>query len=320
MWLDPKRGYDIIGDIHGCANALSQLLEQLGYSKQQGVWRHPKRMALFLGDIVDRGPHIRGALHIVKAMVDAGQAICLMGNHEYYSLGWFTPRQDKPSEFVHAHNARNKRIINETLEQFAAYPDEWQEFLQWFYSLPLFIDAGRFRLVHAYWDQLLINQFKELCPNQQITPELLQQSVYHHSVAYKIFDHLLKGLRLPLLDGQVLVSKDGYARNVFRAKFWADHPETYQDVVFQPDALPHNAMITPLTDQQKHSCSVYSADEPLLFVGHYWCEGMPAPIQNNLACLDYSAVKYGKLVAYRLDDETRIDRNKFVWINVERPH
>lgn len=320
MWLDPKRGYDIIGDIHGCANALSQLLEQLGYSKQNGVWRHPKRMALFLGDIVDRGPHIREALHIVKAMVEEGQAICLMGNHEYYSLGWFTPRQDNPGEFVHTHNTRNKRIINETLEQFEAYPNEWQEFLQWFYSLPLFIDAGRFRLVHAYWDQQLINQFKQLCPDEQITPELLQQSADHSSVAYKIFDHLLKGLRLPLLDGQMLVSKDGYTRNVFRAKFWADHPETYKDVVFQPDALPDSAMITPLTDQQKHICSIYSADDPLLFVGHYWCEGMPAPIQNNLACLDYSAVKYGKLVAYRLDDETQIDRNKFVWINVERPH
>ena len=47
--------------------------------------------------------------------------------------------------------------------------------------------------------------------------------------------------------------------------------------------------------------------------------GRPAPIRPNLACLDYSAVKYGKLVAYRLDDETRLDPDKFCWVEVERP-
>ncbi len=50
-----------------------------------------------------------------------------------------------------------------------------------------------------------------------------------------------------------------------------------------------------------------------------WCSGTPAPIRANLACLDYSAVLYGKLVAYRLDQETRLDPHKFVWVEVERP-
>lgn len=320
MWLDPKRGYDIIGDIHGCAKALSQLLSQLGYQQQQGVWQHPRRMALFLGDIVDRGPHIREALHIAKNMVDKGHAVCLMGNHEYYALGWFTPQKDDPSEFVHRHTTRNRRIIAETLAQFADYPEEWQEFWQWFHTLPLFIDAGRFRLVHACWDQPLIDSFKQVYPNEQITREFLQQSAYPDTLAYQVFDRLLKGLRLPLLDGQVLVGKDGYIRNVFRAKFWANNPITYQDVVFQPDALPTRAITAPLSAQQKAICSIYSPHDPLLFVGHYWCEGVPEPIQSNLACLDYSAVKYGKLTAYRLDDETAIDPSKFVWVRVERPH
>ena len=53
--------------------------------------------------------------------------------------------------------------------------------------------------------------------------------------------------------------------------------------------------------------------------GYCWRSGRPAPIRDNLACLDYSAVLYGKLVAYRLDDETRIDPHKFVWVDVDRP-
>lgn len=318
MWLDPRRGYDIIGDVHGCASTLSQLLEQLGYKKQKGVWQHASRMALFLGDIVDRGPRIREALHLVKDMVDNRQAVCLMGNHEYYSLGWFTPRKDDPSEFVHQHTARHRRVIAETLEQFSSYQTDWQEFLQWFHTLPLFIDAERFRLVHACWNQQLIDQFKLACPDERITTAFLQQSAEYNSLAYKVFNELLKGIRLPLLDGQVLVSKDGYTRNGFRAKFWAHDPKICADVVFQPDALPNSTLQAPLTDRQKQICSMYSVHDPLLFMGHYWCEGVPVPVQHNIACLDYSAVKYGKLVAYRLDDEQQIDPNKFVWVEVKR--
>ncbi len=74
------RGYDIIGDVHGCAHTLERLLEQMGYHRLNGVWQHPRRQALFLGDIIDRGPRIREALHLVRDMVEAGQAHCIMGN------------------------------------------------------------------------------------------------------------------------------------------------------------------------------------------------------------------------------------------------
>lgn len=318
MQLDPNRGYDIIGDVHGCAHTLEQLLSQLGYKKRQGVWQHSTRMALFLGDIVDRGPRIREALAIVKNMVETNHALCLMGNHEYYSLGWFTPLNDNPNRFVHPHTDRNQRIIAETLHQFAHHLDEWQDYWQWFHTLPLFIDAGRFRLVHACWDQNLIQQFKLQYPSANITAEFLQASANRKSFAYTVLERLLKGLQLPLLDGRVLVSKDGYIRSVFRTKFWAEQPQTYGDVVFQPDALPEDMVATPLTDQQKQICSIYSPYDPLLFIGHYWLKGVPKPIQGNLACLDYSAVKYGKLVAYRLDDEQQLDPNKFVSISVDR--
>ena len=83
MHLDTDRGYDLIGDVHGCAHSLEHLLDSLGYRLHAGVWRHPRRMALFLGDIIDRGPRIREALHLVHGMVEAGQAHCLMGNHEF---------------------------------------------------------------------------------------------------------------------------------------------------------------------------------------------------------------------------------------------
>ena len=84
-------GFDIIGDVHGCANTLEALLVELGYRLDEGHYHHPSRQAIFLGDIVDRGPRIREALHLVKNMVDAGSARCIMGNHEYNALGYITP-------------------------------------------------------------------------------------------------------------------------------------------------------------------------------------------------------------------------------------
>lgn len=80
------KNMDLIGDIHGHADELIELLEKLGYSKQGTHYAHPKRKVLFVGDYIDRGPKIRETLEIVKQMADNGSAIALMGNHEYNAL------------------------------------------------------------------------------------------------------------------------------------------------------------------------------------------------------------------------------------------
>lgn len=316
MWLDPTRGYDIIGDVHGCEGALVRLLEQMGYKLQQGVWRHPSRMVLFLGDIIDRGPRIRETLHLVRNMVEAEQAICLMGNHEYYLLCWATKRADDPKAYLQPHTPRTERRALATFKQFAAYPEEFKDFQEWFYHLPLFIENDRFRLVHACWDQAIIDRYKAKYSSAFVTYSMLQKTVDRKSFERYMFDRLLLGLKLHLPYGQKLVSRDGHIRKVFRAKFWANDPQYYGDVVFQPDPLPACVIDVPLTSQQRKKCSSYKLSDPLLFVGHYWCSGKPAPIQNNIACLDYSAVKGGRLAAYRLDNETILNPNKFVWVDV----
>jgi hypothetical protein len=320
MLLDPARGYDLIGDVHGCAHTLERLLDQLGYRRQDGTWRHPRRQALFLGDIIDRGPRIREALHMVRDMVEAGQAQCIMGNHEFYALGWSTPAPPGSGrQFVREHTPRHARLIKETLEQFADHPAEWREFLAWFYQLPLFIDAGRFRVVHACWDDSLIVPLTGLYPDGRVDEHFLQAAAVPGSFACRVFDRLLRGTDMPLPHGLTLTSEEGFTRSFFRTKFWEEDPQTYGDIVFQPDALPEHVASTPLSSDQKGSLLRYGLHEPLLFVGHYWRRGKPAPIRPNLACLDYSAVKYGKLVAYRLDQEKRLDPGKFVWVEVERP-
>jgi protein phosphatase len=91
-WNDKREltgPFDIIGDVHGCRGELETLLSELGYlldrdpaGRAVGA-RHPGgRTAVFVGDLVDRGPDTPGVLRLVMGMVDAGDALCVMGNHE----------------------------------------------------------------------------------------------------------------------------------------------------------------------------------------------------------------------------------------------
>ncbi|GAA4442316.1 polynucleotide kinase-phosphatase [Bremerella cremea] len=96
LWND-RRGehgpFDIIGDLHGCASELEQLLEQLGYqlvpSGENSPWwgdryyQHPEgRQAFFVGDLVDRGPRVLDCVKIVRNMVQHGSGLCVPGNHD----------------------------------------------------------------------------------------------------------------------------------------------------------------------------------------------------------------------------------------------
>lgn len=315
-----SRGYDLIGDVHGCALTLRHLLEDMGYRRVNGVYQHPRRQALFIGDIVDRGPRIRESLHLVREMVERGSAQIVMGNHEYNALSYSTrTRAGAEQPYLRAHSPRHYRLIQETLEQFAHHGQEWNEFLQWFYSLPLFLEIEHFRVVHACWDDELIQRFKQLYGGNLIDEDFLHASAVRGSFAGRVMDRLLRGTDMPLPDGLTITSKDGFTRSFFRTKFWAEAPDTYADIVFQPDPLPEAIAQRPLTERERRHILTYGPEQPPVFVGHYWMQGTPKPLKPNVVCLDYSAVKYGKLVAYRMDGERRLLPEKFVWVNVERP-
>ena len=65
---------DVIGDVHGQFDKLTALLTHLGYRDGSGPWRHPDRIVVFVGDLIDRGPKQLATVELVRAMVDAGTA------------------------------------------------------------------------------------------------------------------------------------------------------------------------------------------------------------------------------------------------------
>lgn len=315
---DPVK-VDIIGDVHGCYKPLLKLLQRLGYEPVDGVYKHPERTAVFVGDLIDRGPQIRETLQLVHDMHQAGNAMVVLGNHEYNAIRFKQETldylMDEESESI---PQRLKKLMKETLEQFRDYPEQWQHFIQWFSLLPLFIETTSFRVVHACWDEDLINEYKIHYPMQGITPEFIEASREKGSLESRTVDRLTRGTSMPLPDGVQLESKDGFIRRFFRTKFWEESPKTYGDIVFQPDPLPYDLAEHPIQSKHKQNLLQYDTRALPVFFGHYWLKGRPKPLQPNVACLDYSAVSFGRLTAYRFEGEAELKKENFQWVYVDR--
>ncbi len=139
--------FDVIGDVHGCRAELEQLLDKLGYAiARDGAGRpvnasHPTRRAVFLGDLVDRGPDTPGVLRLVMGMVAAGTAFCVPGNHEAKLLRALRGKNVKRS---HGLDASMEQLEAET-EEFRARTDRFIDGLISHYVL----DGGRLVVAHA---------------------------------------------------------------------------------------------------------------------------------------------------------------------------
>ncbi|MEU5054568.1 MULTISPECIES: polynucleotide kinase-phosphatase [unclassified Streptomyces] len=130
--------FDIIGDVHGCASELETLLTRLGYV--DGV--HPEgRTAVFVGDLVDRGPDSPGVLRRVMAMVKSGHALCVPGNHE-----------NKFGRYLKGRKVQHTHGLAETVEQFAGESEEFtQEVAEFVDGLVshYVLDGGKLVVCHA---------------------------------------------------------------------------------------------------------------------------------------------------------------------------
>jgi protein phosphatase len=146
LWNNRKqdRGpFDIIGDVHGCCDELQQLLAMLGYVVDEtGTWRHAGgRRAVFVGDLVDRGPRIVDTLTTVKAMVAAGSALCVPGNHDIK-----LKRKLEGRDVVVSHGF--DRTLAELEQQTEEFRNEVRDFIDRLVSHYVF-DEGRLVVAHA---------------------------------------------------------------------------------------------------------------------------------------------------------------------------
>ena len=298
--------YDIIGDIHGHAAALKELLYKMNYKEVNGVWLHPGRKVIFVGDYIDRGPAIRETLDIVRKMSENNMAIALMGNHEYNALAYAYELED--GSFLRPHNSKNIKQHSKTMEQFEAYQGEWLNYLDWFNTLGLFLGLPELRAVHACWDQEDIDWFKAKGLST-MNKELLLTSHKKDTKEYEVINDILKGKEYRIPEKYAWKDKDGQERTENRIKWWIDSSQaSFGELLFDcPPELRDRMM------NEKISSIFYSQNAPPVFFGHYWLDD-PFPVvqAENVICLDYSIAKGGSLVAYRWNNEEKIDNRNFV--------
>tara|TARA_R110002049_G_scaffold182485_2_gene350315 strand:+ start:47107 stop:48057 length:951 start_codon:yes stop_codon:yes gene_type:complete len=303
--------YDIIGDIHGHANELKNLLKSLGYQRCGQSYRQRDRKVVFVGDFVDRGPAIGEVIAIARAMVDAGDALAVMGNHEYNAIAFHAPRPGKQDEWFRPHSAKNIKQHQVTLDQLSQ--GELADAVAWFKTLPVAIEIGGIGVAHASWQSRDIDRINnELSHAGRFTPDFLAIAESAGSELNVAIENVLKGPELRLPDGCSFVDKSGHRRKSARIKWYEDGTgRTYRQHHLGSDEVPD----VEITTDELATVDIYPRDAVPVFVGHYWLTGTPAPLAANVACTDYSVGKGGKLVAYRWDGESELNANKFHWVS-----
>lgn len=135
--------FDIVGDVHGCDVELRALLDRLGYpiDADGAIGAHPHgRTAVFVGDLVDRGPGVAEVLRLVLPAVRDGRALLVPGNHE-----------DKLVRALQGRNVTIAHGLAESLDQLAGEPELGAELCEVYERLPshLVLDGGRLVVAHG---------------------------------------------------------------------------------------------------------------------------------------------------------------------------
>lgn len=308
---------DVIADVHGCRRTLERLLaDQLGYRERHGSLEPPQpgRMALFLGDLIDGGPDSLGVYRLVRSMKDAGNAAVVLGNHEINALAWHTRCPDNPSTHLRPHTDKNRAQHEATLQSFANADAELNDMLEWLMEVPLWIETGGLRAIHACWHRPSLHKLQEYLSEDNTirNQKNLAQLTRKDGSGYGAAETALKGLEMDLPNGLTFLDKHGNLRSKARIRWWlgGDTLPLKKAVLADSETikqLPSSQVTLPREAR-------YSSDQPPLFFGHYWLspDPEPPPQRNNVACLDYSVGEGGPLVAYTYRGERTLQSNHFI--------
>lgn len=258
------------------------------------------RKALFLGDLIDRGPQNIEVVRTAKAMCEAGEAVCLMGNHELNAIHYATPDPMREGEFLRPHSAKNLKQHQAFLEEYKFEQDLLAEHLDWFKTLPLWVDHAEFRAIHACWSSEHLERFSQSERDGSDRSEQFwlrtARADDRHMDAVEV---LLKGAEYTLPPGVSYRDKDGNERTVARLQWWGEQRDwrstvwAWEEVYQELERHKFDAQRGLFNDN----------DERPVFFGHYWVpprRGQPWIVAPPKAvCLDFCAGSGGPLGVYR---------------------
>ncbi len=299
--------YDIIGDVHGEADKLKLLLDKIGYVKKNGVFTHPERKAVFVGDFINRGPKIRETVQIIRAMVENGNALAILGNHELNAIFYYL--KNKFGKY-YTRRRKYRLSLDQTLKEFVNYKDEFKDHLKWMRSLPLFLDLGDIRVVHACWKDENIELIRSHFAEGRLKKNKLREIFENNVVVAKSIWETCKGVDFKLPRYLLIFDSSGLPHRSFRSKWWIN-PEglTFRKISLEsrfklPKYTIPKEIITPVAP--------YPEDAPIVFFGHYCLNKKSGILTDNLCCVDSCVSRNRKLMAYRWSGEKKLDESHIV--------
>ena len=298
--------YDFIGDIHGHAQLLERILLKLGYQSEGNsyVASDGERKVVFLGDYIDRGPQNRRVIEIVRSMTETGQAIALMGNHEFNAICYHT-RSSSGNDYLRPHIYKNKTQHESFLLEYQTDSAELEETISWFRSLPIWWEDPDVRAIHACWYEparefLFDHGLTD--PQGQIITDDWEVFVEEHDSddqmnPFRALEILIKGPEL-FLGKEAYTDNQGYKRKHGRLKWWNPEPKNFGELV----ALGKDGSEGPFSEIQFNEQQQYLyASDKQIFFGHY--AQFEMVLQPKLCCLDLRAGHGGPLFAYSWSGE-----------------
>lgn len=316
-------GYDVIGDVHGHADELEALLTKLGYRDRDGAWRRPGGTAVFVGDLIDRGPRQVDTVSIVRSMVDAGTGIAVMGNHEYNAIAWTVTDPRNTDDFLRPHGGKKGPNNFDQHKAFLAQVGEGSdlhgELIDWFRTLPLFVDLGGLRVAHACWHAASIDLLPAVSTERALDDEFLVAAHDKDGVLHRAAETVLKGPEMPV--PIAYLDKGGHRRDEARVRWWDRSATTMRSLAeiassfTTEDKRPYPELPdTPYPEAEQFR---YDGEVPVVF-GHYWRRWGEPLVQPTAACVDLSVAGEGHLAAYRWDGEPTLDASNLVAVSTTR--
>ena len=190
---------------------LQALLLSLGYQTLAGSWQHPGgRKVVFVGDFIDRAMYQRETVELAQAMVERGNALAVMGNHEFNAIAYATEDPDEEGAFLRPHSPQHAQQHQAFLAAYRDDPAAKAAAIAWFKTLPLFLELEDFRVIHACWDEDAMAVVAPLLGvNNTLTDALLVAAARQGSAECEALNIMLKGKELLLPNGASVLDTQG---------------------------------------------------------------------------------------------------------------
>ncbi len=281
-------GTAFITDPHGQSTKIQNLIERLPEATN----------FVFIGDLIDNslGAQIdhRRTIQIVRALHDEERAKVILGNHELNAIGWSLQKED--GTFCRPHSNSNLKQHAAFLRDYPFKSADYNETIEWFKSLPLYIEEDHFRAIHAMWDDNLISRLQPyLNPDKSIKSEHWYDVFDSNHELYELTEKLLKGAEFQLPDGVSYKDKTGITRTKARVAWWKfpinDETDLRDICLSVPTEEREKLTGKPVPEELGNS--TWTGSNKPTFIGHYTLPPSDAPetLSDNIICVDFNAAR-----------------------------